>query len=225
MNVIETTSDLHRQATAAARANCCKLIAACFYPPDTKLFGEEKIGEKLTMNLKTTCPEALPLAPRIKNHLDGEDSIALSVAYTRLFLGPPEALAPPYASFYLDQNRNVMGPSSLAIMKVYDKAGLRMDETFNEMPDHIAVMLEFLCYLFSREAVACNDNDVEALEEIPRTITSFGGDYLMSWIPRFCGLITAAGQNPFYTDLAKTLEAFLQSALRMDRRMARHPSI
>jgi putative dimethyl sulfoxide reductase chaperone len=136
--------------------------------------------------------------------------VALSIAYTRLFLGPPEMLAPPYASFYLDRGRGVMGPSTVEIMKLYGAAGLVLDNDFDQTPDHVSVMLEFLYYLAFREDIAAARNDLEEKARFEEKKLYFLNTYVTTWIPRFCAKITSADEHPFYTGLGKCLDAFVR---------------
>ena len=197
------------QALESAKADCCRLLAAFFYPPDKKLFLEEGIGERLESLMEIACPEAMPFVPHLAEYLEGEDRLDLSVAYTRLFLGPPAMLAPPYASFYLDRGI-VMGPSSVEMMKLYGEAGLRLDDEFTEMPDHVAVVLEFLYYLLFEEARAGARNAYEEKEKLQNIKTRFLKNYVFPWIPRFCGEIKRADEHPAYTKLGECLDTFVR---------------
>jgi putative dimethyl sulfoxide reductase chaperone len=197
------------QEVRAAKADCCRLLAAFFYPPDKELFQEEGIGEKLEGLLRIACPEALPFVPHLTEYNEGEDRLGLSVAYTRLFLGPPVVLAPPYASFYLDRGV-VMGPSSVEMMKLYGEAGLRLDDEFDEMPDHVAVVLEFLYYLLFKEERAGARNADEEKEKLQNIKTRFLKHYVFPWVPRFCGEIKRADEHPAYSKLAECLDWFIQ---------------
>ena len=201
--------ETHALGLQMARADACRLLAAFFYPPDKQLFLQEGITEKLEALLEIACPEAMSFVPPVKRYLQGEGHVELSVAYTRLFLGPPSVLAPPYASFYLDHKGSVMGPSSIAIMKLYSAAGLRLDDEFNEMPDHIAVVLEFLYYLLFQEAMVRNDNAYEEKTKIEKIRIRFLKNYSFTWIPRFCGKIVTADEHPVYTALGNCLDAFI----------------
>ena len=208
------------QGAEAAKADCCRLLAAFFYPPDKKLFLEEGIGEKLANLLEIACPEATPFVPHLAEYLEGEDRLDLSVAYTKLFLGPPEVLAPPYASFYLDRGV-VMGPSSVEMMKLYGEAGLRLDDEFTEMPDHVAVVLEFLYYLLFREAAAGAENAHEEKERLQNIRIRFLKNYVFPWMPRFCGEIKRADEHPAYSKLAECLDTFIQCGFGEEQRGGR----
>jgi putative dimethyl sulfoxide reductase chaperone len=205
-----TTRVLKSPASAQmARADCCRLFAACFYPPDKKLLLEEALTDNLQAQLKLACPQTtLPAAPG-RHHLENDGHMALSVAYTRLFLGPPEMLAPPYASFYLEKDGALMGPSSIKIAKFYDRAGLRINDDFNDMPDHITVMLEFLYYLLFQESLAQIDGTPEQRQVLESTMIAFVNECMMPWIARFCERITAADEHPFYNALGQCLDGFI----------------
>ncbi len=209
MQTSTMTHDNTTRALLMARADACRLFAACFYPPDNQLFSREKLGDRLGALLKTACPRAASLLPPLGRYIETENAEVLAVAYTRLFLGPPEVLAPPYASCYLDGERYVMGPSVVEIKKFYDSAGLGMDEDFTETPDHVSAMLEFLYYLNFRMAVAIAAGNPDEYEAMAHLQNRFLEKYMKSWIPDFSGKIIEADQHPFYTGLAQSLKAFI----------------
>jgi len=76
-----------------------------------------------------------------------KDRQRLSVAYARLFLGPFEILAIPYASFYLEPNQRLMGDISTWVAEQYAEAGLKPGTGAREVPDHAALEWEFFYYL------------------------------------------------------------------------------
>ena len=200
------------------RADACRLYSACFYPPDKEFFAREKLGERLGALLKTVCPRAGSLLPPLSRYIETEDTEALVVAYTLLFLGPPEVLAPPYASCYLDGERYVMGPSVVEIKKFYDSAGLGLDDDFNEMPDHVSAMLEFLYYLNFRISVAAAAGNPDENEAMAHLQSRFLEKFMKPWIPDFCEKIIKADRHPFYTGLAQSLEAFISDGFSGKRR-------
>lgn len=193
------------------QADSCRLLAACFYPPDQKLLLHADIMQNLEGLLKRACPEAAPLVPQAQG--GSADAVALSVAYTRLFLGPPTVLAPPYASYYLDKNSSVMGPSTIRLIQLYRAAGLNLDEDFKEMPDHIAVILEFLYYLLFKENLADGSRASEEAARLKKMRLGLLDKYLFPWVPRFCRLIATADEHPFYSALGRCLDAFVQFGL------------
>ncbi len=55
--------------------------------------------------------------------------------------------APPYASVYLDGEGLVMGRETLAVQAFYQTAGYTISDLKQELPDHLAVELEFAAVL------------------------------------------------------------------------------
>jgi TorA maturation chaperone TorD len=134
------------------RGDCFKLMAACFYEPDKQLFIEEKLGEKLEQLLDQLAPNCVPAVRQMKNALKQLEQEQLSIDHAALFVGPFELIAAPYGSVYIEKKRTVMGDSTINVAQFYQDAGLSVD--IKEPPDHIAIELEFLHYLCSKEAAA-----------------------------------------------------------------------
>ncbi|MDP3016975.1 MAG: molecular chaperone TorD family protein [Deltaproteobacteria bacterium] len=129
------------------RGDCYKLLSACFYLPKKEIYLEEKVFEALTLLLNTLCPDAAIFSAAMEETIQKYSNEDLAVEYARLFVGPYELKAPPYGSVYLGGARRVMGNSTMGVIKLYEETGLVMDKDFKELPDHIAVELEFMYYL------------------------------------------------------------------------------
>lgn len=194
------------------RGDCYRFLAACFYPPRKELFLKEHLLKNLTSTLGQVCPEAVLFSEKMeKAFLDyaGED---LSVEYARLFVGPFELKAPPYGSVYLDHERRVMGDSTIEVIRLYGEAGLTIDEDFKELPDHIAVELEFMYYLTYQEVKALEKGEAEMVSRARETRELFLNQYFRTWVPRFCEKIKEGTDNSFYTALADCLLTFIRQS-------------
>lgn len=118
----------------------------------------------------------------------------LAVEYTRLFINAaPKMPCPPYESVY--REGTVMGDSTLDVIESYNKEGLRVMENFHDLPDHVAVELEFLYYLM-------NNGNVEAHD-------SFMQKHFSEWVPVFCGKVETNDSSGFYSLAAKVLKRFI----------------
>jgi len=119
---------------------------------------------------------------------------ALQAEHVRLFINSlPETPCPPYGSFYLEGT--LMGGSTMGLRELYTANGFHTDE----MPDHIAVELEFLGLL----CMASKYEDVrESLE--------FLLEHLRSWTPRFFEQVRINDQTGFYKDLSISAGDLLQ---------------
>ncbi len=132
------------------------------------------------------------------------DALTLLQAYSALFLMPP-APAPLNTGLYLDGS--LAGPSVSAMEACYRKCGVERDPEFRDLSDHPSVQLEFVAYLFAREA-----KHLAGSGEPP----PFGGGHFLEsfvrgWAPRFAGTLEKAsreraGSYP-YLPLARLLRA------------------
>ena len=136
----------------------------------------------------------------------------LSVEYAKLFIGPYELKAPTYGSVYLDGVRRVMGDSTMEVIGIYQEAGLAIDDEFKELPDHIAVELEFLYYLIYKEVEALEKYGIDQALNFIRHQELFLNKFLGQWVLPFCKKIKEGTDNEFYTALADCLLAFIPNS-------------
>jgi len=132
-----------------------------------------------------------------------KDSEALALAYSRLFLGPFEIFASPYASFYLEPEQRVMGDISQWVASCYAEAGLEPGKGVREVPDHIALECEFMYYMLFQSVT-------EGHQELNDQIHRFQ-DHLQQWIPPFAKAVRKAEQHPFYAAAVDVLENLIVS--------------
>ncbi len=196
-------------AREKARGDVYKLLAACFYLPEKELFGQESVFENLASLMKLVCPKAEGHTQKMAGAFMIYSDEDLQVEYAKLFVGPNELIAPPFGSVYLDQGKRVMGDSTLAVSKIYDEAGLVLDEDVKQPPDHVAIELEFMNYLIAREIQALNDGDAAAAKGYLGTQAAFFEENLAAWAPEFARRIKDGTQNKYYRALAECLEAFV----------------
>lgn len=191
------------------RGDCFKLLAACFYEPDKQLFVEEELCEKLEQLVDQLAPNCASAARQMKNALKQLEQERLSIDHAALFVGPFELIAAPYGSVYIEKKRTVMGESTLNVAQFYQDEGLSVD--IKEPPDHMAIELEFLHYLCSKEAAALNVNQIEDARLFRERQIVFYFNALKPWSETFCEAIRRGTDNGFYINLADCLSNFLSS--------------
>ncbi|WP_425802251.1 molecular chaperone [Desulfitobacterium sp. Sab5] len=98
--------------------------------------------------------------------------------------------APPYASVYFEKDGLVLGQEAVKVKQVYTTCGFGMGEGKEELPDHLAVELEF-CALLAR------DGKEKALEDFER-------NYLNPFLKRILPRIKNTGR-PVYAAVAAIL--------------------
>lgn len=192
-----------------ARGECFKLLAVCFYQPQKDLFLAEKVFENLTILLKEICSEAAIFSENMGKEILNYSNEDLLIEYSKLFVGPGKLKAPPYGSVYLEKGRRIMGDSTMEVIKIYKKEGLELRDDFKELPDHIAVELEFMYYLIYKEIEALENLDYKKAAHYIETQEMFLNKFLGKWIKPFCNSILDETDNKFYQALARCLLIFI----------------
>ncbi len=191
------------------RGECYRFLAACFYEPKKEILVAEQLLPNLIQNLVEVCPAAASAARLMQESLAAHTEEELVVEYARLFVGPFGLKAPPYGSIYLDSDSTVMGPSTLETIRIYQEEGLARDEGFHELPDHIAVELEFMYFLSYRRVEALQKGEAARAEAYRLKREQFSTNFLAKWVPTFCTHIQQETDNGFYSALADCLNSFI----------------
>lgn len=194
----------------AARADLCRLLAACYYQPGPE-FTEEKLFDSM-VDAASRIDDSLAADVRhLRQAFAAEDPQELLIDYTRLFLGPMDALAKPYGSVWLEGRQSLMQDSTMAVLELYAEGGFEIDDGFRELPDHVAAELEFLYLLLFRRAEAlrnANADDDARYRDLQRR---FLDEHLGRWAAPFAAAMQDGAQSAFYRELAALTEAFVHS--------------
>ncbi len=192
----------------SSRMKSFRLLSDCYFIPEPGL--SEKL-ENLKFNMANVCEAAVvPIQKMVKQFKTGANLEPIRVDFAKLFVGPYKLLAAPYGSVYLENERKMMGDSTLDVRSRYREAGLDTAKNFKDAPDHISAELEFMYYLIFKEIEAFADSDTETAMDFIQRQKSFLEDHLMAWVPEFANSIIENAENPFYPNLAKATETFLQ---------------
>ena len=201
-----TESEAH---AALARADTCRFIAACYYQPEPA-FAEEKLFDSLLESAALVDANLLPYARKLGEEFRTSGIDTLLLDYTRLFLGPSHILAKPYGSIWLEDAKTVMGDSTMAVLELYKLGGFEIDEEFRELPDHIAVELEFLYLLIFRETEARSEGDSAGLSAMTDLKKRFLSQHLGRWVAPFTAAVLESAECEFYRQLAGLTKAFVE---------------
>lgn len=201
-----TDQDLEQ---ATAREDLCRFLAACYYEPEPVL-AEEKVFESMAAAAQRLAPELAAGASRLGEAFAAQDLQALLVDYTRLFMGPPSPLAAPYGSIWLSGEGTVMQESTVALEGLYSEAGFEIDEELGELPDHVAVELEFLYLLTFKQNEARRAGEEVAIAGWDQLHDLFLRGHLGAWIGRFAAAVQAHAQTAFYRELADLTARFVR---------------
>lgn len=198
----------HDPDQAAAREDLCRLLAACYYEPSPE-FVEERLFDSMRNAARYLDPALARIAERLGRDFAAQDLQVLLLDYTRLFVGPPQPLVRPHGSFWLTGESTPWQDASLAVLALYDEAGFDLDDESREAPDHVALELEFLYLLTSRQNEAHRAALADVLRDWEQLARLFLARHLGAWIDGFAATVRAGAQTDFYRDLAELTERFV----------------
>lgn len=193
-----------------ARADVYRLLSACYYQPE-ETFLEEEVFDQLKAALAKACPSGVMEAAGLDDCFRTSGVDALILDYSQLFLGPFDILAKPYGSVYLDGEKIVMGDSTMQALELYREGGFDVAEDFLEMPDHIAVELEFLYLLSFRIG---KDSDDEERTRLIALKQKFLEEHLGRWVGTLSEAVEKSAQTDFYKRLAHLTGQFVREDLQ-----------
>jgi TorA maturation chaperone TorD len=180
------------------RAINYKFLAECFYFPDNKQFEvlssyKEFIGSGYS---------------EISEYLDSiQDFEPIMVDYTKLFIGPFGLLAAPYGSIYLENGEMLMGNSTINVEDLYAEEGIKV--AIKEVPDHIAIELEFMSFLANKKVEAMRVMDEKTIALYHQKQQHFLDIHLGNWIEEFTQKVKKNAQTEFYSKLAQLTREFI----------------
>ncbi len=118
--------------------------------------------------------------------------------YNRLFIGPDDLKAPPWASLYLSDKKHVFSSETLKVRSFYEKYQLNVGNNFHEPADHISFEFHFIAILFLHFQQAHE----ESKEYICRDICLFLENHFLPWLPLCLENIIQHAQTEFYKNAA-----------------------
>jgi len=117
----------------------------------------------------------------------------LELEYNRLFYGPGELLCPPYESIY--KEKKLFGKATLEVINIYGKYDFQLNKEITEIPDHIALELEFMSFL-------CKNKLLQGQ-------LSFLKEHLMPFVKKFYEVLEDCARIDLYKNIAKLLVKFV----------------
>ncbi|HQR70062.1 MAG TPA: molecular chaperone TorD family protein [Burkholderiaceae bacterium] len=194
---------------AAARADLCRLLAACYYQPGRE-FKEEGVFSSMkeaATKLDDAMAASVEAMAEAFEILPAEE---LLVDYTRLFLNPTGPLAAPYESYWLGRKDPTLTQQiSQAVSATYGEGGFEISDDFRDLPDHIAAELEYLYTLIFNEARADASKDAVGKFKTAELRLRFVAAHLGRWVGPFSAAVKAAAETSYYRSLATLTERFV----------------
>jgi TorA maturation chaperone TorD len=194
---------------ATARANVYGLLADVFReePSEALLskLGEPEFARALQA-LDISLDEVFGSASREQLVED------LAFEFTRLFIGPGSHIS-PNESMHVEarygEPNAFWGAQTVAVKKFMAAAGLKTDESFRGMPDHLSAEFEFMQRLLLKEAEAWANGERELGANILAIEKRFYEDHLSQWVSNFCDKVADTARHPFYRQFSEVTKGFL----------------
>jgi putative dimethyl sulfoxide reductase chaperone len=191
-----------------SRSNVYRTLQAlCAYP-----LGREKVEAIFELNggHSRLEEELHPLCDFLREVTDWDGFIEdLNLEYIRLFEGPGDIPAPPYASFYLNGGQ-LMGPETITVRRKYVTWGVAPIDMGKAPDDHIALELAFMGYLSDETSDALAEQDEARCAALTEAQIDFLGKHLLTWVPKFVSETLSAKPSEFFTRLSRFAQAYLE---------------
>ena len=196
---------------AAARADLCRFLAACYYLPGPE-FSEERVFDSMREAAAKLDPAFAEPVDALGRAFAGTPLQELQVDYTALFLNPTGAAAMPYESFWVAGNDPMRTHEATdEVRRFYAEAGFEIDEEFRDLPDHIAAEMELLFALIFREARARAMGDPTDELAATELRLRFLRSHLGRWVTPFTAALQAEADTDFYRTLADVTRRFVSA--------------
>lgn len=202
-----------------AKAEFFLCLARAFAPPEDRpavlaAFKEDLVHD--LAELGVAC--GYPIGEAVENFATAmagvPDAQALRVTYSRLFLTPGDEHPSLNAGTYIDGA--VGGGSVTAMATCYQRCGLEKQETLHDLPDHVAVQLEFVAWLYAAEA----EGDVS----LPMRAEDFISSFMVRWAGAFrAGIEAATGHSELNANPYAALAGMIEIAALADARPLKVP--
>ena len=194
------------------RSDIYRALSSCYNPPEK---GISDVLKRLEAGLCATGSNAISQVVMMRNELNtGVTVNDLKIQFAKLFIGPYQLLAPPFGSIYLDGKHQIMGDSTLDVVKRYSAVGLTVDESFKNPPDHISAELEFMHILIIEELNCLHKGSAdEAVAWLVRQF-EFLNSHIGQWMDAFTGLTIQKTQLPYFKYLAIATRQFIKEEMQ-----------
>jgi TorA maturation chaperone TorD len=202
--VTESTTEIQ------ANAMLHSLLAKAFNYPDKQLASSILSGElprTLSKCLKDTgheraAKEVISLAPARKT-AQPKLLLELEKDYTWLFFASKPRCAYLFESVY--QEGKLLQESTFDIAGLYRDAGLVLNEDFRLPPDHIAVELEFLSFLYFKELDGLQQQKPAIVEYARELQAKVAEEHLGHFAHDLGTRVAQHAKTPFYRTMANIL--------------------
>lgn len=133
----------------------------------------------------------------------------LAIEFARLFVGPKNPPAVPYASFYLSESHSLMTDETIDVRKRYLDAGMAVKNLYSIPDDHIGIEMEFLHDLTRRIIALLENGQREEASRLFVVKMDFMRGHMALWVPLFAEKVLESTEEDFYKGASLALKGFI----------------
>jgi TorA maturation chaperone TorD len=195
-----------------AEADIYRLLSLSFAYPDRETIENlHSITEDIVEVINSFSSDIQEKFLLYKNSLNGLSVKAAEEEFTELFM--TRMLCPPYENSYGKSGVNKAG--TLADINGFYKAfGLSISERDSDMPDHIAIELEFLSLVALKGAYGIEHSMGDMVEVCASAKNEFLKDHIGRWVGIFCKNLVRTTTKDFYRNLALLTSVFIEEEIK-----------
>ena len=201
-------SQVSRADTATARSQVYGILASIFRSEPDKTFVRDLKAPRFAGALSSL---EVDFGEDFQQSTDDDLCENLAIEFTRLFMGPGEHIS-PHESIFVDMDGDaggLYGAKTVEVKKFIETTGLSYDEAFTGLPDHVSVELEFMGKLAGFESQKWASGDEDAARYCLTVQKMFAEKHLLEWIPEFCARVIDKADLPFYREMARVTNEFV----------------
>ncbi len=211
---------LDQLKTLSPRAELYLCLSQAFRPPmgeqALEHFKQALVEDLFALHDEVALDDPHQISTALDFLADYDDSEALLVEYSRLFLSPP-AQAPLNLGYYLDGA--LYGQSTSEMESLYQKYGMERDAGFKDLPDHLSLQCFFYAWglAHAMELIGQEKSQQQVfavLSDVRGAMSRFGLASLKTLIQKIDEAADSLNLNPFYAELARLLRSVLERDLR-----------
>ncbi|MFQ5854378.1 MAG: molecular chaperone [Anaerolineae bacterium] len=206
-----------QREVAQARASVYRFLTRLYGGPPTAELLSAVAGLDFHKLLEAVFGEATQ--PFLDAVAAGPDPEALRLEYDALFRVPGDWYLRPFESVYRGRqvvdgqvvDGTVWGRWTKEVQRLYALAGAELAGGAGELPDFIAVELDFMAFLCTREAEALAAGDGELARHFLALQKEFLVEHLSRWVDTLGDEMRAMARSGFYAGLAEMTQAFVSA--------------
>lgn len=211
---------LDQLKTLSPRAELYLCLSQAFRPPVGEgaldHFKQALVEDLFALHDEVALDDPHQISTLLDFLADYDDSEALLVEYSRLFLSPP-ASAPLNLGYYLDGA--LYGQSTSEMESLYQKYGMERDAGFKDLPDHLSLQCFFYAWAMAHamELIgqeASQQQVFAVLMDLRGAMSRFGLASLNPLIQKIDQGVGEHKLNPLYSELTRLLRSVLERDLR-----------